>query len=348
MAGPKPLPLRVLAIPKVPPFSSFAVTPAAATRWLRSLRQAPDPGPAPARGGGPGGDALLEAGDQLRRAREEKGLGLRQLAQQTRISTAVIEALERGWRDRLPEPAYLRTMLPLLERELGLEVGSLNGALPARRTAASGGGREPLLRRFTPGSIDVFTSWQGTVLYALVTLGLIQLLNKQQWRLASRGLLSSRPIPALERAPDPASSGADATVLAAYPDLRPLNQAAAGQAGRRLAAEHRDPGPDLALGDLGLVLEAPTRVEITSPRNASTTLEAVQGTLTLPVLPPFQLRLTPPPPAGAVRWRGARLAPLGGGEAGRWRYPPAASPVAASTVATPTPSPADGAVTPRP
>ena len=59
-------------------------------------------------------DPLQEAGRQLRQAREARGLGLRQLAQETRISTAVLEALERGWRDRLPEPTYLRTMIPLL------------------------------------------------------------------------------------------------------------------------------------------------------------------------------------------------------------------------------------------
>lgn len=77
-----------------------------------------------------GGDPLLLAGERLRQAREQRGLGLRQLAAETLVSTAVIEALERGWRDRLPEPAYLRTILPLLERYLALEPGSLAVALP--------------------------------------------------------------------------------------------------------------------------------------------------------------------------------------------------------------------------
>lgn len=318
MAGPKPLPLRVLAIPKVPPFSSFAVTPAAATRWLRSLRQAPDPGPAPARGGGPGGDALLEAGDQLRRAREEKGLGLRQLAQQTRISTAVIEALERGWRDRLPEPAYLRTMLPLLERELGLEVGSLNGALPARRTAASGGGREPLLRRFTPGSIDVFTTWQGTVLYAVLCGGLIYGLNLQQRQLAAQGLHVLRPIPPLsaEQSERADLEDADRTILGAYPDLRPLGKAAAGQGLQRLRRETSQNRPDLALGLLRLELARPTRVSLRSDRGVETQLPAVQGSFSLPVLPPFSLRLEPAPPANSVRWNGQPLAPAAAADPG--------------------------------
>ena len=32
----------------------------------------------------------------------------------------MIEALERGWSDRLPERAYLASMLPQLERRLAL------------------------------------------------------------------------------------------------------------------------------------------------------------------------------------------------------------------------------------
>ena len=56
----------------------------------------------------------------LRRRREELGLSLRDLANETRITTPVIEALERGWRDRLPERAYLASMLPQIERRLAL------------------------------------------------------------------------------------------------------------------------------------------------------------------------------------------------------------------------------------
>ena len=79
-----------------------------------------------------GGDPFLEVGRRLRGAREAHGLSLRQLAQETRISITVLEALEKGWRDRLPEPAYMRTMLSLLEQHLALEQGCLEAALPPR------------------------------------------------------------------------------------------------------------------------------------------------------------------------------------------------------------------------
>ena len=45
-------------------------------------------------------DPLLAVGRRLRQEREARGLNLRQLALETRISTPVLEALERGWRDR--------------------------------------------------------------------------------------------------------------------------------------------------------------------------------------------------------------------------------------------------------
>ena len=317
MAGLSPLRVRVPVIRQVLSF------PGAAGRWLRQLR--PRFGRATsAQRQNPEGpvDPLLQAGNLLRGSREERGLSMRQLAQQTRISTVVIEALERGWRERLPEPAYLRTMLPLLERELGLGPGSLEGALPPRVSTAAGGGREPLLRRFTPGSIDVFTSWQGTVLYGLVTLGLIHLLNLQQLRLAARGLHSSRPIPALEGAPAAlAAGGPEAAVLAAYPDLRPLQRPTAGRGLERLRRETLDPGPDLGLSELQLDLEGPTAVELSGSRSSPTRLPEVRGQLSLPVLPPFELQLEPAPAADAVRWRGAVLRPEPGSP-GRYRYPP--------------------------
>ena len=44
-----------------------------------------------------------EVGARIRDRREALGLNLRELALQTRITTPVLEAMERGWRERLPE-----------------------------------------------------------------------------------------------------------------------------------------------------------------------------------------------------------------------------------------------------
>lgn len=256
-------------------------------------------------------DPLLLAGQQLRQARESRGLGLRQLALDTRISTAVLEALERGWRDRLPEAAYLRTMLPLLEHHLELPGGCLDGVLPPEQDRRQGRRRDSVLLRFTPGSIDVFTTWQGTVLYAVLCAGLLYGLNLQQRQLAAQGLNALRPIPPLSAAQTDQANleDADRAILGAYPDLRPLGKAAAGQGLQRLRRETSQNRPDLALGLLRLELAKPTRVSLRSDRGVETKLPAVQGSLSLPVLPPFSLRLEPAPAPGAVRWNGRPLAP---------------------------------------
>lgn len=193
-------------------------------RWWRRGKSANPNSPAEA-----AADPLLAAGQRLRLRREERGLSLRDLALQTRISAAVLEAIERGWRDRLPEATYLRTMVPLIERHLELPAGSLETVLPSsEQHRFQGQKREPLLRRFTPGSIDVFTTWQGTLLYGLLTLGLIYALNLQQQQLAARGLLALRPI-----APLPADQAKpprpEQALLQLYPELRPLEQAARGR-----------------------------------------------------------------------------------------------------------------------
>ena len=207
---------------RVSPLSRIAAPPLLAR--LSRLWRRGQPAASPSAAGEPPADPLLAAGQLLREARERRGLGLRQLAQETRISTPVLEALERGWRDRLPESAYLRTMLPLIERHLDLEPASLQRLLPSEPLPGQTLRRSSLLRRFTPGSIDVFTTWQGTLLYGLLTLGLIYALNLQQQRLASAGWRAVAPLPA---APQPANTN---QLLETYPELRPLDQAGQGQA----------------------------------------------------------------------------------------------------------------------
>ena len=225
----------------LPPLPDRAEAAATLLAWGRRLLRRPAP-EAMVRTAGSPGESLQEAGRRLRSAREERGLSLRQLALETRISITVLEALEKGWRDRLPEPTYLRTMLTLLEQHLELQPASLAAALPAHSRQQGRSGPDPRLRRVSLGSIELFTTWQGVALYGLLCLLLIYGLNRQQQRLAARGAFALRPIP-----PQPAGSAAPATaserdrsrVLAAYPDIRPLERAGQGQALERLRQESR-------------------------------------------------------------------------------------------------------------
>lgn len=300
-----------------------ATTSAGLARWIpwRRTRTGLDAA------GGPLEDPLLEAGRRLRQEREHQGLSLRQLALDTRISTPVLEALERGWRDRLPEATYLRTMLPLIEQRLELPAGQLDVALPAEGPDDGRVRRGGLLQRFTPGSIDVFSTWQGTLLYGVLTLGLIYAINLQQQRIAAANLLSLRPIAPTPERPQTRPQDASRALLGLYPDLRPLQRASRGvglavlQRSSAQASVHEGPGV------LELNLNRASAIGLESESGERSTLNGAQGQLVLHLQPPLQLQIKPPPAAPAeVIWNGTPL-PAVAGQPGRYRLPlPATKP----------------------
>jgi len=298
-------------------------------RWLRRAQ------PVAAAAAEPPADPLLTVGLMLRRHREARGLSLRQLANETRISTPVLEALERGWRERLPETAYLRTMLPLLEQHLAMPAGSMANALPQQAPPVHDGwdsSRQPFLSRFTPGSIDVFTTWQGSVLYALISLGLLYGLNIQQQRLAAANQLTLRPVSPLPLAMQDGPADANDELLKAYPELRPLRLAERGVAMQRLRGlESGNAMP--SAGVLRLQLAEPTRIDLSSESGERTQLQAARGELVLQMQPPIQLQLNPAPSRPAVFWDGQAVK-AEATQPGRFRIPPAAE--------TAVPSPAAG------
>ena len=70
---------------------------------------------------------FLEAISLFTSQREKLGISLKELSTKTKISRNVLIAIENGWKKYLPEKTYLISMLKILEIELNLEKGSLNG-----------------------------------------------------------------------------------------------------------------------------------------------------------------------------------------------------------------------------
>ncbi len=246
---------------------------------------------------------LVEAGRLLRKRRESYGISLRELARETKITIPVLEAIERGWIDRLPEPTYLCSMLPLLEQRLELEPGSLSGALPQRvnplKSRRSGG----RLGRFTPGHIDVFTTWQGSVVYALVMFGTLIALNHQQRHLAFQQNQSRQPIAPRAESLKPLQEelGADAALRG----LRPVADASRRSPRQWIDSLQGNKDPGNRHGLLVLNLSQPHLVKIKSGGGDRTLLSTAQGKISLQLQAPVQLTVQPPPMAAdQVLWNG--------------------------------------------
>ena len=255
-------------------------------------------------------NSIEEAGLLLREQRERKGLSMRDLSKEVRITTPVLEALERGWQDRLPEPAYLVAMLQRLEAYFELPTNSLSAALPNRpgsnRLATNG-----QVTRFTLGSIDIFTTWQGSVVYGAVMIGSILALNHQQRHLININAFSPRPIPI--------NTPLDSDQI--LKGLRPLEEVVSARQGQ----------PSLPLdqltrpGILEINLNQPRQISLSSEGGDRTNLQGATGTVTLQLLPPIDLSITPPPgEADSVRWNGQALAPKTN-QAGSYHLPQAAA-----------------------
>ena len=247
-------------------------------------------------------EQLRELGQMLMQRREAEGLTLRELAQETRITTPVIEALERGWSDRLPERAYLASMLPQLERRLALTPGVLQPVLPPAVIRQ----RQVNLtqRRFTLGSIDVFTTWQGSVVYAVLIGISLLMINRQQQNLALRNSQSLEPVRAdlsgLDQATSLPSNDPDLKAL------RPLDLARQRQPMDWLNAGGR---PPLSRpGVLSLKLTQPRQLQLASGGGDRLQLQLEAGTATLQLLAPVQVEIQPPPEkADQLLWNGQVL-----------------------------------------
>ena len=238
-------------------------------------------------------EPLIEAGLRLRQHREQRGLSLRDLSKEVRITTPVLEALERGWSDRLPEPAYLVAMLQRLEQYLQLEHDSLSGALPEgcfqQRLP-----RDQRRTRFTLGSIDIFTTWQGSLVYIAVITASLLALNQQQRQLAIDNTKSFMPVPLnLQQDSD-----------ALLQDLRPVAEIRSGLPEDVVATLS---GSQPLQGVLEVTLTQPSTLTLSSEGGDRSSLKGATGTLTLQLLPPLELRVQPAPAVGGVRWDGVPL-----------------------------------------
>ena len=134
-------------------------------------------------------DNYSKAIDLFRSRREKLGISLEELSNKTKISKNVLIAIENGWKKYLPETTYLISMLKILEIEINLEQGSLNGLL-AKKTINNSLSNF----KFNFINIDFLNSWLGSLLYFIFMLSSILALNIQQKYLLKINSVSTEPV----------------------------------------------------------------------------------------------------------------------------------------------------------
>ncbi len=132
----------------------------------------------------------MRAGQVLAERRKELGLSRIELSKKTLISTSVIESIENDWIYKLPEKAYLSSMLTILEKELKLESGSLKEIIKSKDQRF----KERGVQNFMATTIEVFSTWQGGFLYIFLMLASVLLLNFQQKRISINNSKTINPI----------------------------------------------------------------------------------------------------------------------------------------------------------
>lgn len=119
-----------------------------------------------------------EFGNALLEAREARGLTLRDIERDTRISTKYLQALEEGRLEALPAPVYARAFTRTYAQYLGLDASKLVQQLPGAKP-------EPELPRLPDVHREaraplVSASWMvaGVVVVLLLVVGLFMFWNR--------------------------------------------------------------------------------------------------------------------------------------------------------------------------
>ena len=132
---------------------------------------------------------FIKAIDVFRSQRKKLGISLEELSNRTKISRNVLLGIENGWEKYLPEKTYLISMLKILEIELDLGRGSLNGLLSKKII------HNNLSEfKFKFINIDFLNSWFGSLLYFMFMFLSILALNSQQKYLLKIHSISTEPV----------------------------------------------------------------------------------------------------------------------------------------------------------
>lgn len=157
-------------------------------------------------------EKLTQIGTQLRQKRQELGLALEQVAIKTCIRQQLLQALEAGQLDQLPEPIYIQNLIKQYANSLGLDGAALSKTFPTE---------DRRLNLKKPGWISLPAAQLQPIhlylLYILVIVGAVNVLS---------GMLSRSQLPADRQQEQPLVASIDQPyqTLPQQPDnLKPVS-----------------------------------------------------------------------------------------------------------------------------
>jgi cytoskeleton protein RodZ len=154
--------------------------------------------------------------DELREAREQRGITLRQISERTNVAVSLLDALERGRFEKLPGGIFSRAFVRAYAREVGLDPDEAVqrflaecASYPADRTKSPAAGtpedharavaEEASVTQRRMAALQVVTAIVGGIfLFAAITYGMVRLFSGPEQAEQPR---QSRPAPTDQRMP---------------------------------------------------------------------------------------------------------------------------------------------------
>ena len=197
-----------------------------------------------------------EFGQKLRRAREERGVSLRDIATRTKISLTALEALERSEFNRLPGGIFSRALVRSYAAEVGLDPDTtvenfLTSARQSERELAERGATPPSISRDDREFLERQRRALRVLQFAVVLIaaGAVALLVWQMRKIVAPA--AEQEPPATVQTPRPQPPPPLDTAAGAVPPATPAEQATMAPTPQSLPPVQAPPPPSGAGGQPG-------------------------------------------------------------------------------------------------
>ncbi len=243
---------------------------------------------------------FLEVGNLVRSRRKLLDMTLQDLAIQTKITTPVIEAIESGWLEKLPEYAYLVSMIPILEKELKLTSGTLDVIFEIVQIKTNIRSSSSF-NSFTPGNIDILTTWQGSFLYGLFIILGLYFINYQIRDIDNKNRIFLSPVPLKVSSLEKSEIGFH--IEKPIDQYSLVNDATRGSSKEWLKLASSSPQQFIGTGILKINFLKPHLVNIRDSGGTKITISLESGSISMRLFQPLYLQVDPPlNPNESVYW----------------------------------------------